>query len=130
MTRERAALPTLGMHRKGVACPATPTQSHLKSKQLKGEATTFCIFFGLCILDCLRNYSLERKGSFDYRWSLWLPLYCIMATGRIKQLQDDLESVQKKTFTKWINSHLSKVSRNLALRPTQPLLYVGWAASR
>lgn len=32
-----------------------------------------------------------------------------MAQTRIKQLQDERESIQKKTFTKWINSHLDKV---------------------
>ena len=32
-----------------------------------------------------------------------------MAQTRIKQLQDERESIQKKTFTKWINSHLYKV---------------------
>lgn len=29
---------------------------------------------------------------------------------RIKQLQDEREAVQKKTFTKWVNSYLDKVT--------------------
>ena len=29
--------------------------------------------------------------------------------GRIKQLKDERENIQKKTFTKWMNSFLDKV---------------------
>lgn len=112
--------------RSGLSCNAHSIAFEIKTAKGRG----YYLLHFLWSLHPWFVYTLERKGSFDYRWSLWLSLYCIMATGRIKQLQDDLESVQKKTFTKWINSHLSKVSRNLALRPTQPLLYVGWAASR
>ena len=40
--------------------------------------------------------------------------------GRIKALQDERVYIQKKTFTKWANAFLEKVSKQFLLKPLKP----------
>ena len=58
-----------------------------------------------------------EKGKFENYRSVWHVFFAsiTLCLGRIRALQDERLSIQKKTFTKWVNSFLNKSRMEVSL---------------
>ena len=58
-----------------------------------------------------------EKGKFEHYKRVWHDFIPSnnLCLGRIRALQDERLSIQKKTFTKWVNSFLNKSRMEVSL---------------